>query len=279
VKTLLGRLVQKKAVAFEVEGRGYRYRPLLSELECIRLEMRALAAKIYGGRLRRKTAHFLFYGHRDLGLLAKLSETLESSLSRILRHLDIDLGERITVYLHDTLPRLHSALGVLDGPAWLRAGLSWDILHIGPAACFTDLRVEEAAVHILSQLLVCRINPGAPYWLVQGIAAFEGRWLDRRRLAIALAANRDWKSLLEVSDMRAGYLRFKEDRGYELACSAIQFMVSRFGFRRLVRFIKTPLAYDSVFGLSEAEFWEDWSAFIDEKYGRSGVDTEVRDEA
>lgn len=59
VKTLLGRLVRKKAIAFNKEGRIYVYYPLVAENECVKAESRSFLQKVYGGALNTMFAYFL----------------------------------------------------------------------------------------------------------------------------------------------------------------------------------------------------------------------------
>ena len=59
VKTLLNRLVGKRAIGFEREGRAYRYFPLVAERDCAREESRSLLHRVYGGALMPMLAAFL----------------------------------------------------------------------------------------------------------------------------------------------------------------------------------------------------------------------------
>jgi BlaI family penicillinase repressor len=59
VKTLINRLVQKKAVGFEKKGREYLYRPLVNEEECKRAESRSFLERVYGGATKPMLAAFL----------------------------------------------------------------------------------------------------------------------------------------------------------------------------------------------------------------------------
>lgn len=58
VKTLLARLVAKKAVAYEADGRRYLYRPLLARDDYVTGESRLLIDRLFGGRLTPLVAHF-----------------------------------------------------------------------------------------------------------------------------------------------------------------------------------------------------------------------------
>lgn len=57
VKTLLGRLLAKRAVAHEVDGRRYLYRPAVEREEYVSGESRRLIDRLFGGKLTPLVAH------------------------------------------------------------------------------------------------------------------------------------------------------------------------------------------------------------------------------
>ena len=57
VKTLLARLVAKKIVAHEADGRRYLYRPLLARGDYLAGESRRLIDRLFGGRVTPLVAH------------------------------------------------------------------------------------------------------------------------------------------------------------------------------------------------------------------------------
>ncbi|MDP9414226.1 MAG: BlaI/MecI/CopY family transcriptional regulator [Pseudomonadota bacterium] len=57
VKTLLARLVAKKAVAHEANGRRYLYRPLIARGDYVTGESRRLIDRLFGGRVSPLVAH------------------------------------------------------------------------------------------------------------------------------------------------------------------------------------------------------------------------------
>ncbi|TKD50725.1 BlaI/MecI/CopY family transcriptional regulator [Sphingomonas baiyangensis] len=57
VKTLLGRLLGKKAIAHEEDGRRYRYRPLVVREDYVAGESQKLIDRLFGGRLTPLVAH------------------------------------------------------------------------------------------------------------------------------------------------------------------------------------------------------------------------------
>ena len=58
-RTLINRLLQKKALKFQKEGRRYRYRPAVSQERCVRQERRSFAQRVYGGTVTPLLAAFI----------------------------------------------------------------------------------------------------------------------------------------------------------------------------------------------------------------------------
>ena len=57
VKTLLSRLLTKGAVAHDVDGRRYQYRPLIERKTYVASESRRLVDRLFGGRISPLVAH------------------------------------------------------------------------------------------------------------------------------------------------------------------------------------------------------------------------------
>lgn len=76
VKTLLARLVKKKAVGFREVERTYSYFPLLTQAECIRVENHSFLQRVYGGALKPMLVQFI----RDEKLTANDIEDLKRLL-------------------------------------------------------------------------------------------------------------------------------------------------------------------------------------------------------
>ncbi len=75
IKTLLGRLMKKGAIEAEVEGRRYRYRPLLKQSDWVQEESSSLLRRLFDGRVAPLVAHFSERGKlskRDVAELRKL---------------------------------------------------------------------------------------------------------------------------------------------------------------------------------------------------------------
>ncbi|KEQ25425.1 penicillinase repressor BlaI [Paenibacillus tyrfis] len=59
IRTLLNRLVQKKAAGINQEGKVYTFYPLFEEDECRRAEAQSFIKRIYGGALKPMIVQFL----------------------------------------------------------------------------------------------------------------------------------------------------------------------------------------------------------------------------
>jgi len=59
IRTLINRLVQKKAVGFEKKGRQYHYFPLVTEAECIREETKSFLKRVHGGSIEPMLTSFV----------------------------------------------------------------------------------------------------------------------------------------------------------------------------------------------------------------------------
>jgi BlaI family penicillinase repressor len=78
VRTLLARLVRKKALDYEAKGRTYVYSPLVSEPECVATASESFLDRVFGGSLRPMLAHFVEKRKLTREDLEELRELLES---------------------------------------------------------------------------------------------------------------------------------------------------------------------------------------------------------
>jgi BlaI family transcriptional regulator, penicillinase repressor len=58
-RTLLGRLVRKKVLAYEPQGRVYVYRPRVTERESVAAASESFVDRVLGGSLKPMLAHFV----------------------------------------------------------------------------------------------------------------------------------------------------------------------------------------------------------------------------
>ena len=62
-RTLLARLVQKKALGFQPQGRAYAYIPLVSEADCVAAASESFVERVFGGSFRPMLAHLVERQH------------------------------------------------------------------------------------------------------------------------------------------------------------------------------------------------------------------------
>ena len=58
-RTLLARLVDKKALDYEERGRVYIYEPRVTEAECVAAASGSFVERVFGGSLKPMLAHFI----------------------------------------------------------------------------------------------------------------------------------------------------------------------------------------------------------------------------
>jgi len=81
VKTLLNRLLKKRAIAAERDGRRYLYRPLLKREDYIHAESKSLLDRLFEGRVAPLVAHFSErrkLTRKDLDELKRLIKELDN---------------------------------------------------------------------------------------------------------------------------------------------------------------------------------------------------------
>lgn len=77
VKTLLNRLVKKRALGFEKDGRAYRYHPLVTEKDCVSAESKSFLDRVFGGSLSPMLAHFAESRRLSADEIAELKSLLK----------------------------------------------------------------------------------------------------------------------------------------------------------------------------------------------------------
>lgn len=76
VKTLLNRLIKKRALGFRKKGRAYLYQPLVSEVECVNAVSDSFLERVFGGSLQPLLAHFVESRDLSSGEIAELKRLL-----------------------------------------------------------------------------------------------------------------------------------------------------------------------------------------------------------
>jgi BlaI family transcriptional regulator, penicillinase repressor len=77
VKTLLSRLVKKKALGYRTYKNLYLYYPLVSETACVKFESESFLKRCFGGNLEPMLAHFVEERRLGKGQVAELKRILD----------------------------------------------------------------------------------------------------------------------------------------------------------------------------------------------------------
>src|ERR1700694_1226350 len=83
IKTLLNRLLNKRAIAAERDGRRYLYRPLLRRADYVHAESKSLLDRLFNGRVAPLVAHFSErhkLSKKDIAELKRLIEEIDHGI-------------------------------------------------------------------------------------------------------------------------------------------------------------------------------------------------------
>jgi BlaI family penicillinase repressor len=76
IRTLLGRLVKKRAIEYSAQGNRYFYRPRLTRDACVKMESRSFVSRVFGDAVGPMLVHFV----RQANLSREEIEQLEKLL-------------------------------------------------------------------------------------------------------------------------------------------------------------------------------------------------------
>jgi BlaI family penicillinase repressor len=77
IRTLINRLVQKKAVGFEKKGRQHHYYPTVAETECVKAETQSLLRRFRGGAIEPMLAALVEEQRLSVEQIARLRQILD----------------------------------------------------------------------------------------------------------------------------------------------------------------------------------------------------------
>lgn len=81
IRTLLARLVEKGALAYDVDGSRYIYRAAVTRERCVRQEGRSFLDKVFGGDVTALLAHFVSEAALEPDQIAQLRQLLADKKS------------------------------------------------------------------------------------------------------------------------------------------------------------------------------------------------------
>ena len=76
IRTLLARLVEKGALAYDIDGSKYIYRAVVSRQKCVRHEAKSFLEKAFGGDVTALVSHFVEDASLDSDQIQQLRQLL-----------------------------------------------------------------------------------------------------------------------------------------------------------------------------------------------------------
>jgi len=78
IKTYLSRLTAKRALGYRKEGRGYLYRPLVTENQCVKAASESFLERVFGGAIKPMLAHFVEHKKLSAAEIQELKQLLDN---------------------------------------------------------------------------------------------------------------------------------------------------------------------------------------------------------
>jgi predicted transcriptional regulator len=77
IKTMLNRLVKKRAIKFQADGKRYFYSPAITRAAAVGSQSRSFLARVFGGDVRPMLAHFVEHEKLSQKQIAELRDLLQ----------------------------------------------------------------------------------------------------------------------------------------------------------------------------------------------------------
>lgn len=186
--------------------------------------------------------------------VAEASEGLRKALKMETEH-----NEPIEIIVYPNRKALHRKTIGLAGyflPAWFIGDNTRKYVLITspaePGPAHSRESIIQASVHEYVHLLTDRRNKKMGYWLKEGFALYLA---EQKPSRASVAAVRDitWEEYANPSA-----IQFAEVGGYSLAYNLLEYLITGYGWEKVVELIEPGASYKSVFGVEERELFEEW---------------------
>lgn len=217
--------------------------------------------------LHKETQHFEFlYTKQDLTSLPDLENALESNYEKILKDLNTKLSFKVIVQIYPTLKDFDNAIKEANAPSWV-AGKSDNrhILMVSPShdPCHDYQGMIKCAVHEFTHVATDSLNDdlySVPRWVREGLAYLEADQItdsDKSEVALIVRSGKI-PTLDDLSDNN----KFDDINGFQLAPTAVQFIIKKYGWDKLIAYIKSPLFMETIFNASPQDLQNQWYAYL-----------------
>jgi hypothetical protein len=223
----------------------------------------------------KETAHFRFYNtRRDAACADQMAAILEEGYVGMANRYRTQLNYKVGVRIYPSISLLHEDKGVTDWGGrenWVTGMVLWGGLAIvspynpGPMRDFFS-SVHDTPLHELDHVFVYGINPNVPFWLGEGLATNAGPSLPESKDRQILAKRLNQNSIPTFDELNRDYNSFMFNDGYTFAKTIVEFLFKEYDNNAMNYFIRHPTDYMGAFGISQQSLWENWVAYIKEKY-------------
>ena len=192
----------------------------------------------------------------------RIVSVLQERLAKISEHLQCKMEKKVVIELYSSVGALRREANKPDAPDWFVAYLSKDcttiksVTPLNPGPKHSDTSVSEAILTLFATAVALQINQELPIWLKVGIGSYEaGRmWGNVRELHTT-------QTLPSLDDLNHDWDSFSDNNGYMYAFTIVAYIVEKFGYAKLVGFIKQPDAYETLFGCDKMQFESNWKEY------------------
>lgn len=249
--------------------------------------------------LHHSSQHFDFYStENDSKTLNNISKKLEKNYDRITEHLQTQFSKKIRVLIYPNIESFHKAIHKPNAPGWVVGTAAINELKmvspLNPGKVHTYQSLMQVIVHELvhtavlnmrthrglvglpewfnggfSHLEVSQIGDDMrrglvrlPKWLSEGYAFYEAEQMtdDMREAAKLHSQKNAPPSWVELD--KANTAEFGKIHGYTYSVLIIEFLVTTYGFEKLIELIKEPEDIEAIYGRTKENLEKLWLSYI-----------------
>jgi len=231
-----------------------------------------------------KTKHFVFYFAEKKPSLENVFNILGKNYARLTRIFGISFKKRIRVEIYPNIRLYHQRTFGINTPDWAvgnfdpRDKTLRMVSPNHPGSYHSSRSVVKIAVHEFVHCVVFKYRDdsrkGLPTWLDEGTADYYSDGFSKKGREVVEDAVGAGK-IPSLSDIESDFLK---NNGYPFAYTLVDFIVKKFGQKRLLDFIKDspsndPASYERHFSMTKEAFNSAWRQFLKETYNSAAIKT------
>ncbi|MEW9079609.1 peptidase MA family metallohydrolase [Terrisporobacter glycolicus] len=218
-----------------------------------------------------KTQRFIFYSKdKDKVCIEDLSKELEKSYETITNNLGVNIDGRIDVRISPDIKSLHEAMGLTNADDSV-VGSGWGkeikiVSPLNPGTVHNYNSVKQVLIHEFVHIVISNINSDIdeiPSWINEGIATYEAKQMNdntRNFIKQRISENK----IPNLNELDKGFST--PDGSHIFSYTIVEFLVSKYGYDKLIHILKSPKEIDKILGISKSEFEREWISFLKDNY-------------